>query len=205
MAIRSLKTASIANGVKRSKFWDQTTQLAGVFDLIETASVTSSVSSVTFSNLGNYASNYKHLRIVSHTLDSATSNNTWINIRFNGDTGNNYYYSNIRFSLAQGNTPSAAAVTDANRAALGATVNNPSGGDSSYGIVTVANIADYSSTNKQKSFVSWGSQYQSTDWASGLWSGVWRSTSAITSITIFPDSGLNFTANSRIYLYGIKG
>jgi hypothetical protein len=179
--------------------------LAGTFDLIETASISSSVSSVTFSNLDSYASSYKHLRVVAHTLDSAISNNTWMNIRFNGDQNNNYYYSNIRFSTAGGNSASATAVSDANRAALSATNNNPSGGDSSYGIVTVATIADYSSTNKQKSLISWGSQYQATEWASGLWSGVWRSTAAINSVTIFPDGGINYTANSRIYLYGIKG
>jgi hypothetical protein len=180
------------------------TVLPGTFDLIETASVTSAVSSVTFSNLNTYAADYKHLRIVSHTLDNLTSNNTWINIRFNGDTGSNYYYSNIRFS--DGNTGgSMAATNNATLAALAATRDNPSGGDSSYGVVAVANIADYSSTNKQKSFVSWGSQYQSNGWTQGLWSGVWKSTSAITSITISPDSGYNFTANSRIYLYGIKG
>jgi hypothetical protein len=178
--------------------------LAGTFDLIETASVTSSVSSVTFSNLGNYSANYKHLRIVSHTLDSFVSNNSWVNIRFNGDTGSNYYYSNIRFST--GNTGgSMAAVDGANRGSLGATDENPAGGDSLYGIVCVATISDYSATNKQKSFISWGSQYQSTKWASGLWSGVWKSQSAITSMTLFPDSGGDFLANSRIYLYGIKG
>ena len=180
------------------------TVLPGTFDLIETASVTSAVSSVTFSNLNTYATDYKHLRIVSHTLDSATSNNTWINVRFNGDTGNNYYYSNMRFST--GNTGgSAAAVDSTNRFAIAATDENPSGGDSSYGVVAVANISDYSATNKLKTSISWGSQYQSTKWASGIWSGIWKSTSAITSITVFPDSGLNFTANSRIYLYGIKG
>jgi hypothetical protein len=176
----------------------------GTFDLIETAAVTSSVASVTFSGLGAYASDYKHLRIVSHTLDSATTNNTWINVRFNGDTGNNYYLSNMRFST--GNTGGSAAAVDAvSRVAIAATDENPSGGDSSYGVVAVANISDYSATNKLKTIISWGSQYQSTKWASGLWSGIWKSTSAITSITVFPDSGLNFTANSRIYLYGIKG
>lgn len=175
----------------------------GTFDLIETASVTSSVSSVTFSSLNTYAANYKHLRIVSHTLDSFTSNNTWVNVRFNGDTGNNYYYSNLRFST--GNGGNAAAADSANRFAIAATDENPAGGDSSYGVVAVANISDYSSTNKLKTIISWGSQYQSTKWASGLWSGVWKSTSAITSITIFPDGGGNFTANSRVYLYGIKG
>jgi hypothetical protein len=176
----------------------------GTFDLIETASVTSAVSSVTFSNLNTYAADYKHLRIVSHTLDSAVNNNSWVNIRFNGDTASNYYYSNIRFS--DGNTGGSMAAADgAPFAALAATRNNPAGGDSSYGVVAVANISDYSATNKQKSFISWGSQYQSNGWASGLWSGVWKSTSAITSVTVFPDSGLNFTANSRIYLYGIKG
>jgi hypothetical protein len=180
------------------------TVLPGTFDLIETATITSSVTSVTFSSLNTYATDYKHLRIVSHTLDSATSNNTWINVRFNGDTGNNYYYSNMRFSTA--NTGGSAAAVDAtNRVAIAATDENPSGGDSSYGVVAVANISDYSATNKLKTIISWGSQYQSTKWASGLWSGIWKSTSAITSITVFPDSGLNFTANSRIYLYGIKG
>jgi hypothetical protein len=180
------------------------TVLPGTFDLIETASVTSAVSSVTFSNLNTYATDYKHLRIVSHTLDSATSNNTWINIRFNGDTASNYYRSNIRFSTA--NTGGSMVATDSvTNGALVATDENPAGGDSLYGVVAVANIADYSSTNKQKSFVSWGSQYQSTKWTQNLWSGVWKSTSAITSITLFPDSGINFAANSRIYLYGIKG
>ena len=38
-----------------------------------------------------------------------------------------------------------------------------------------------------------------------LFSGNWRNTSAVTSITIFESAGASFTANSQFALYGIRG
>jgi hypothetical protein len=204
MSVRQFSSSSIRTGAKSTKFWDQVTSPYGTFDLIETATVTSNVSSVSFSNLGTYASAYKNLRIIVRALDTATSNNTWINLQFNNDTASNYYRGNIRFSDT--NTTGSIATTEStDTIGLSATRDNPAGGDTLYGVIAVANISDYSSTTKYKNVISFGGQIQSNGWALGLWNGVYKSTNAITSITVRPDGTLNFRDNSRIYLYGMKG
>lgn len=177
--------------------------LSGTFDLIQTTSITTNTASVTFSSLGSYSSFYKNLRLIIRAVDTAASNNTWVRVQFNGDTGSNYYYNNIRFN--DGNTTGTNATGDSvTSGVLTATRDNPVGGDTTYGFIAVANIANYSSS-AYKNVQSFGGQYQSNGWAINTWSSVWKSTSAITSITVFLDGTLNFRNNSVIYLYGMKG
>jgi len=70
--------------------------------------------------------------------------------------------------------------------------------------VTVTDILDYKDTNKYTTIrVLTG---YDTNGAGDvlLYSGNWRSTSAVTSIVLFPASG-NFNQYSQFALYGIKG
>jgi hypothetical protein len=64
-------------------------------------------------------------------------------------------------------------------------------------------IPNYSTSNF-KSFISDNvAENNATAGRLVLLAGLWRSTSSITSITLFPGSGFNFVANSTFTLYGI--
>jgi hypothetical protein len=70
--------------------------------------------------------------------------------------------------------------------------------------VGITDLVDYSDTNKFKTIRSLvGGNINTTVGYAGLYSGNWRSTSAITSISITPLTG-NFSQNSSFALYGIK-
>lgn len=67
-------------------------------------------------------------------------------------------------------------------------------------------IYDYASTTYRK-IGSWFNGYNATTgttlWAAGIFSGVWNSTSAITSITFADYNGGNLKAGSSIMIYGL--
>jgi hypothetical protein len=70
---------------------------------------------------------------------------------------------------------------------------------------TVVDILDFSSTNKNKTFRLFGGNWQASGFNSQATfrSGLWRSTSAITSILIYPNT-TEFVSGSRFSLYGVK-
>jgi hypothetical protein len=73
--------------------------------------------------------------------------------------------------------------------------------------VSILDIHDYASTTKNKTTRSFfGSDVNISDTAYDLrlTSGLWRSTDAINTITLFA-SAIAFTAGSTFALYGIKG
>jgi hypothetical protein len=73
----------------------------------------------------------------------------------------------------------------------------------SYFGVGVASILDYTNTNKYKtSRILCGYDANGSGF-SLLYSGLWQNTAAITSITMFPNSG-NFEQYSSFALYGVR-
>ena len=69
---------------------------------------------------------------------------------------------------------------------------------------SVCDILDYADTNKYKTTRSLAGGDYNTGGMMFLTSGNWRSTTAVTSITLFPSSG-NWKQYSSFALYGIKG
>ncbi len=90
MGIRSLRTASISTGAKRSKFWDQTARVAdNSYESIATVNVGSSGSS--FVEFTSIPSTYKHLQIRANSRYTGYQNSgAAVYLQFNGDTGSNY-------------------------------------------------------------------------------------------------------------------
>jgi hypothetical protein len=71
--------------------------------------------------------------------------------------------------------------------------------------ISVNDILDYSNTNKFKTHRCLCGHDQNGSGFIFMFSGNWRSTAAITSITIYPgDFTTTFAANSSFALYGIK-
>jgi len=165
------------------------------YELISTTLVSSEVSTVSMSSI---PSTYKHLEIRIAML--AGANGGGLAMQFNGDTASNY----AKHGLLAYNS-SALSVNAYNRSSVNVSSYNV-GANTIYPSGVVMSILDYASTTKFKTTRSaWGIAGNSgTSGENGVWSGLWRSTSAITSFTILSGGG-NFASGSRISLYGIRG
>jgi hypothetical protein len=165
----------------------------GSYDLIETITLSSNASSVTFSNLGTYATIYKHLQLRVVVRDTFTGGDgSTVLMRFNGDSGNNY-----SFHFLEGNGSSVLSKNgvSTNRILFQQSSNGNWSGD-------VIDILDAFDTTKNKTTrILCGAP---TVPYVGLLSGNWRNTAAITSI-LLQTEGFNLASGSRFSLYGIKG
>jgi hypothetical protein len=170
--------------------------LTASYDSIATVTVgAGGASSISFTSI---PSTYTHLQIRCLSKDSRSFSNTAFSIQFNGDTGTNYNEHGLT-----GDGSSATAYATANASNIG--IGNSSGGSNAniFG-AQIVDILDYANTNKFKTVRTLGGHDQNGSGYLGLFSGAWRSTSAITSITIIPLVA-NVQQYSSFALYGIKG
>jgi len=152
---------------------------------IASQTLSGSVSSVTFSNLPQ---NYTHLIIASAIISNSTSNDT--KVQFNNDTNSNYSMTRM---YGESSTVASDRSTNATSMHLGrnSTTITPN----------IFHIMNYSNTTTYKTALG------RSGFATGIVLanvGLWRSTSAITSVTILITGGDTFSANSTFTLYGIK-
>jgi hypothetical protein len=147
---------------------------------------TSSTTSYTFSSI---PSTYTDLVVVCNL--KATSANSSLVLRFNGDSGSNYSYTQI-----WGDGSSAQSQRLSNQTIGYLSYNGfPT---ATFG-TTIINCQNYSNTTTYKTYLDRGGfAAASTDAAVGLW----RSTAAINSITLF--AGNFFDTGCTFSLYGIK-
>jgi hypothetical protein len=138
---------------------------------------------------------YTHLQIRSFSRIPTGGNNGLLT--FNSDTGANY-----ATHLLYGDGASAAAISFINDNYIyGSRVSTAT---STYG-VGVIDILDYANTNKFKTVRLLTGNDDNGSGIVSLNSGLWRSTSAITSITYTAQSGGTFAQYTQFALYGIKG
>lgn len=151
---------------------------------------------ITFSSIPQ---TYTHLQIrcIARATESAPDSVGYTN--FNNDTGANYVFHSTN---GTGTTVTGSSSTSQSRIMNLRT----SGGTSAAGNfgVAVMDILDYKNTNKYKTVRTW-SGHDENGVNSYLWfsSGLWISTSAITSISLTTDP--TFAQYSSFALYGIKG
>ena len=173
---------------------------AGDFESIATATGTGSNTTLTFSSIpGTYQ--YLQLRLLTRANDGG-SNNAVINVRFNSDTGSNYTRHQLKGDGSSASAFGAASQTQA-------FITSGSAGSNALANamgVSVVDIHDYANTSKYKTVRSLtGMDLNSVDGQILLTSSVWMDTNAITSISIFHNSGETFTTSTVASLYGIKG
>ena len=171
---------------------------AGDYELIASEILTTTESSVTFSNLGDYSSTYKHLQIrwVARSDRGSDAASFWF--RFNGDTGSNYanhtlYAQNSVVSFAQ--TSQSRGFLTSVLPASGATANVYSSG--------VMDVLDWTAAKNKTVRTLAG--YSLSPGIIQLNSNLWMNTGAVTSISLIEGDSSNFVAGSRFSLYGIKG
>lgn len=152
------------------------------YDLIDSVDISSSVSSVTLTNINQ---TYEHLIL---EVDSSAGNRS-ADLRFNSDSGSNYNLIRIKAEAATINASKAIQFAD-DRIKLQADYNT-------------VNIFHYSKTDRYKSMLSRSSNDFKADEAY-VYAHMWVNTNAITQIEII-GSGGNFAAGDTVKLYGLVG
>jgi hypothetical protein len=156
---------------------------------IATTTANGSVSTYTFSSI---PSTYTDLRLILN-LGAQNAGNTY-NLRVNGDTGSNYSQTEM---WGNGSAASSARRTSQTSIfAAGSRVGVPGTITAMYTI----DLMSYSNATTYKTFLN---RQDAAAVGSLAAVGLWRSTSAITSITIFADGAGNFVSGSTFTLYGI--
>jgi hypothetical protein len=171
----------------------------GDYELIASEILTASQSSITFSNLGDYSSTYKHLQVRMVARSDNADTNSGINLRFNSDTGSNYDFHQLLGNIAATIITSTASLNLAQTGGLFAAGNNSTASAFGGAILDILDV--YAAKHKTLRSLS-GIMGEGEFIA--LRSGAWRDTSSVTSITFF-GIDRNFVAGSRLSLYGIRG
>lgn len=160
---------------------------ADTYNCIATTTLGSATATVTFSSISG---SFTDLILITAT-NSSFGGSEQINCRLNSDTGSNYSYTAL---YGTGSASASFRATNATSMAIA----RHSNGQYDPGITHFQN---YTNTNTFKSVISRGN---STSELTIAYVGLWRSTSAITTITLTPNGTTNFNAGSTFTLYGIK-
>jgi hypothetical protein len=168
------------------------------FESIETVRVGSGgIGSVTFSSIPD---TYSHLQLRFSVIYSS-SGNTPLFLRFNSDTGSNYsrHYlgASVTTKVSGGNANQSD--MDIYGYQVGSDTVNPT--------VGIVDILEYKNTNIYKTIktlAGCAASLGTDDGEINFNSNNWRSTSAITSITVDGEN-FDFAQHSYFGLYGIKG
>lgn len=174
---------------------------SGAFESIASATGTGSSGTITFSSIPN---TYQHLQIRCLLRnDEAANAYRDLRIRLNGDTGTNYnahllYGDGTSATATERATPSTytyitAMLDGYPRDSVTANVMG----------VIIIDIHDYASTTKQTTTRHFGGVDANGAGRIFVSSGLWNSTSAVTSVDIISEAG-NWKTSTSFALYGIK-
>lgn len=159
------------------------------YSTIATTTANGSISTYTFTSI---PSTYTDLRLIMN-LGASSSGNTY-NLQVNSDTGSNYSQTEM-----WGDGTSASSnrrTTQTSIFAVGSRIGVPT----TLTTISIIDLMNYANTTTYKTLLSrQGEASVGTLAAVGLW----RSTSAITSITVFANGSGNFVNGSTLTLYGI--
>ena len=152
------------------------------YESIARVSLTGTQSSIEFTSI---PSTYTHLqvRLMVRSDRSAVVADS-LQLQFNSDTGSNY---DDHYLTGDGATASASADTTVTNIGLYRIAG--AGATSSVFGVSVIDVLDYKNTNKYKTIRALTGIDNNGSGRISLGSGLWRSTSAISSLKLFPNSG----------------
>jgi hypothetical protein len=166
--------------------------MPSTYEPISTHTLLSAINTYTLSNIPQ---TFTDLVLVIGSIRDSAAGSSIVAIRYNGDTGSNYSCSYIGASGAGG-------------LFSGRRTNDTGiwlGGMYSPRGTFRINISNYSNTTTNKTSLSRQDFYGTAYEAVGAYVGLWRSTAAITSITVYSiDISPNFDVGTTFTLYGIK-
>ena len=171
----------------------------GSYDLLQTEILTGTQASVTFSSLGDYATDYQHLQIRWVARDTAAFAQREVDIRINADSTTSY--SSHRLAVI----PGAGLISEAfaSKTLLDNLVRIPANTETAdiYG-AGVIDILDPYETTKNTTFRLLGGFAGVSENTIALSSSAFLKTDAVSSVQFIAASG--YAIGSRFSLYGLK-
>ena len=164
---------------------------------IATTTLAEAAASITFSSI---PATYKHLSVVGISRTSRAGTVDLICVRLNSDTGTNYH---MHFLDVSEDVVAGYQVDGADHMEVAYTngANATAGNVGSLEIL----IFNYANTTfRKRVHVSSGAKGADAGHYSGYGFGAWESTSAVTTILLYPTHGPNFAIGTTFTLYGIK-
>lgn len=164
--------------------------MPSTYDRIATTTLGSAAASIDFTSI---SSAYTHLRVI---WMARTASSDFPILRINGDTGTNYSNTIL---YGNGTSATSSRSTSTTTLYLGADIAMPTAADT-FCLLTIDFFNYAGSTNK--TFLSVYSNDRNGSGEVNRAVGLWRSTSAITSLSL-RTTGVNLAAGSKASLYGI--
>lgn len=155
------------------------------YDLLDSVTLSSSASSVTFSSIDQ---SYRDVVLIVEALGNASSAANVL-VTFNSDSGSNYPYVGM-----SGNGSTAISFTGTSTSISGF------GSDGTTRVLSSFQINDYSVTDKHKPVLVRANRPDSVVQARAA---RWANTSAVTTVTITDNLANGYAAGSTFYLYGV--
>lgn len=171
--------------------------MANTYKLIDKAILSSNQSTVTFSGLGSYSSDYTDLKILASSRSTLGANYNYLTVNFNGGSTNWNY--KVLYAVGSGVGSASSNATFIEyiwQPASNVTADT-------FGNIELY-IPNFSSSNYKSVSADFVSENNSsTGNILGFNAALWPNTAAITSITLGAD-GASLLSGSTFYLYGIK-
>jgi len=167
------------------------------YESIASATGTGASGTITFSSIpSTYVA--LQIRMIGRVSNADTADNLFL--QFNSDTASNYSW---HYLEGDGATSTAGGSANQSKIRSG----RVAAANATSGIVgvTIIDIHNYASTTQNKTVRTFTGTDRNGSGNTRLDSGNWRSTSAVTSIQITNGSATNFTTDTVVALYGIKG
>lgn len=164
--------------------------MTATYEAIATTTLGSAAATVEFTSISG---SFTDLVLIANIINTTNGTNT--SIQFNSDTGTNYSTTTLYTNVATGATPESTRTTNAASILLDRQGDYTTSPGSGY-----AHIMNYSNSTTYKTVLNRFGQPNSSVEAKV---GLWRSTSAITSIKLIKSSS-TFAAGSSFTLYAIK-
>jgi hypothetical protein len=163
--------------------------MAKTYEPITTNTLGSASANVVFTSI---SSAYTDLVVVVSAIHSNVG--TDLRLRLNSDTASNYSETQLRaYTSSTSNRTSNATYLQ---------FTNNVGGSTTEPSATIIHLLNYSNTNTDKTVLIRHNQFQSTYYETVAQIGLYRSSSAISTITLFPGNG-NFSSGSTFTIFGI--
>jgi hypothetical protein len=176
---------------------------ASAYDSIATTTIGSGgATSITFNSI---PSSYTHLQVRGITRNAANVGGDDVQLRINADSGTNYDWHEVYASRSTASVYAQTSGTGVNYMRVSHNTADASFGTSKFNGLVI-DILDYANTSKNTTVRTiWGADNNATGYT-GLSSGLWLNTSAVTSLTIYPynQGSNNFAEYTQLALYGIK-
>jgi hypothetical protein len=170
--------------------------MPATYEAIATTTLGSSSATI---SLASIPSTYTDLvLIISARTDRSGQATDGLNIKFNTDDGNNYSDTELI-----GNGSSATSIRNSNTSRWLTNDANLPGATATSGVFStiIVSLQNYQNTNTFKTGLC---RFNLASSNTGASVGLWRSTSAVDTITLISRNNANFVSGSTFTLYGIK-